>query len=65
MADRRDFLSGAAGAAAVFSLAGEAPKVRAATLNGNIGMAFIGSGISGTQLFAEFQQVKDLKFHAV
>lgn len=65
MADRRDFLTGAAGAAAVFSLAGEAPKVRAASLNGDIGMAFIGSGIRGTQLIEEFKPVKDLKFHAV
>jgi len=65
MADRRDILTGAAGAAAVFSPAGEAPKLRAASLNGDIGMAFIGSGIRGTQLIEEFKPVKDLRFHAV
>ena len=64
-ADRRDFLSTAAGAAAVFSLAGEAPRLRAASINGEIGMAFIGSGIRGTQLIDEFKPIEGLKMLAV
>ena len=64
-ADRRDFLSTAAGAAAVFSLAGEAPKLRGASINGQIGMAFIGSGIRGTQLIEEFKPIDGLRFLGV
>jgi len=62
--DRREFIS-TAGAAAVFTLAGEATKLRRATLNGQIGMGFIGSGIRGTQLIDEFKPIDGLKFLAV
>jgi predicted dehydrogenase len=62
--DRRDFIS-TAGAAAVFSLAGEAPKLRGATLNGQIGLGFIGSGIRGTQLIGDFKAIDGLRLLSV
>lgn len=62
--DRRDFIS-AAGAAAVFSLVGEGPKLRASTLNGQIGVGFIGSGIRGTQLIGDFKDIEGLRMLAV
>ena len=49
----------------MFTLAGEAPKIRAATMNGQIGMGFIGSGIRGTQLIEDFKPIEGLKFLAV
>lgn len=65
MAERREFLTTAAGAAAVFTLAGEAPRMRAASVNGEIGIAFIGSGIRGTQLIDEFKPIQGLRFLSV
>jgi predicted dehydrogenase len=52
---RRSFLT-TAGAAAVYTLSGEAPKAKAAGPNDQVGLGFIGVGIRGSGLIDEFKR---------
>jgi predicted dehydrogenase len=58
---RRSFLT-TAGAAAVYTLAGEAPKAKAAGPNDQVGLGFIGVGIRGSGLMDEFKRNPASKF---
>jgi hypothetical protein len=55
MTKRRTFLT-TAGAAAVYSLSGEAPKAKAAGVNSQIALGFVGVGIRGSGLMDEFSR---------
>jgi hypothetical protein len=63
---RRSFLS-SAGAAAVYTMAAPVPPGNAAQVpaNDRLGVAFIGSGIRGTQLIDDFKPIAGLHFPAV
>ena len=54
--NRRKFLE-TAGAATVFKLAAEGPKLKAASVQGQVNLGFIGSGIRGTQLVEDFKPI--------
>jgi len=62
--DRRRFLT-TAGAATVFKLAGPGPQLKAAGVNGQVGLGFIGSGIRGTGLIDEFKLAAGAKMIGV
>lgn len=62
--DRRRFLT-TAGAATVFQLAGNGPTLKAAGINDQIGLGFIGSGIRGTGLIDEFKPIPGLRMLSV
>ena len=49
------------GAAAIYKLTGAAPQLKAAPANEQIGFGFIGTGIRGTQLMAEFLEMPAVK----
>lgn len=55
MPNRRSFLQ-TAGAAAVYSLAGETPKAKAAGPNDQVALGFVGVGIRGSGLMEEFSK---------
>lgn len=64
MTHRRSFVK-AAGAAAVYSLAGDPPKAKAAGPNDTVGLGFIGVGIRGSGLLEDFSKNPASKFVAV
>jgi predicted dehydrogenase len=65
MSSRRSFIR-TTGAATLFTLAGPGPRVKAAgSIADQISLGFIGSGIRGTGLIDEFQQVKGLRLLSV
>lgn len=55
MTERRTFITSAS-AAAVYTLAGAAPKAKAAGVNSQIALGFVGVGIRGTGLMQEFSK---------
>jgi predicted dehydrogenase len=55
MTQRRTFMK-TAGAAAVYTLAGDPPTAKAATANGQVALGFIGVGIRGSGLMQEFSR---------
>jgi len=61
---RRNFLN-TAGSAIVYQLAGNGPTMRAAGVNDQVGLGFIGSGIRGTQLIDDFKSIPGLRMLAV
>jgi predicted dehydrogenase len=63
MTSRRNFLS-AAGAATVYSLAGQPAQLHAAAANDSVALGFVGIGIRGSQLMQEFAQVPGLRLVA-
>lgn len=54
MTHRRSFLA-TAGATAVYTLAGDAPKAKAAGPNDKVGLGFIGVGVRGSGLIDDFR----------
>lgn len=64
MTQRRTFVK-AAGAAAVYQLAGDPPRARAASANDAVGLGFIGVGIRGSGLLEEFSSNPASRFVAI
>jgi len=62
--DRRKFLT-TAGAATVYKMTAAGPQRKAASVNGEIGLGFIGSGIRGTGLIDDFKRVTGVRMIGV
>lgn len=64
MPNRRRFLE-TAGAAVVYQLAAKGPALRAASVNDQVNLGFIGSGIRGTQLIEDHKSIAGVNCLAV